>query len=58
MLVGVLLVVPVLLGLASGQALGQVCWSHEAGVMQEGCTGDTVCQPWVTGKVGFVMILP
>ena len=57
MLVGVLLVVPVLLGLASGQTLGQVCWSHEAGVTEEGCAGGTVCQPWVTEKVGFGMVL-
>ena len=57
MLVAVFLVVPVLLGLASGQALGQVCWSHEAGVMEEGCAEGTVCQPWVTGGkvVGFVI---
>ena len=57
MLVAIFLVVTLVLGLASGQvALGQVCWSHEAGVIKEGCAEGTLCHPWIIGKVGLDLV--
>ena len=54
MFVIVFLVMIVMLDLSLGQAaLGQLCWSREAGVMKEGCAEGTVCQPWNIGTVGF-----